>query len=84
MALKKIINLLVPAINANYDVMIPGFMTISELVPLIAKAVEELSNGNYVTSGHEFLCHKELDLLLSQDRTLNDYEIQNGDHIFLI
>ena len=82
--MKKNINLSVPAIEESYDVLIPSFMTVGELTPILAKAVEELSNNSYVSSGQEFLCHKELDLLLLQDKTLDDYRIRNGDHLFLI
>ena len=49
--MKKNINLSVPAIEESYDVLIPSFMTVGELTPMLAKAVEELSNNSYVSSG---------------------------------
>lgn len=82
--MKISINLLVPAIGKDFDVLIPDFVKIAELTPLLSQAVSELSNHEYVSSHQELLCHRELNLLLSQDKTFDDYQIQNGDHIYLL
>lgn len=82
--MKTLVNVSVPAISKNYDVLIPGFLTIKDIIPLLARAVEELSNNLYVSSGHEFLCLKEKDILLNQDEMFENYGIENGDHLFLI
>lgn len=82
--MKTLVNVSVPAISKDYDVLIPSFLTIKEIVPLIASAVEELSNNLYTSSGHEFLCSRERNILLNQDEVFENYGIEDGDHLFLI
>ena len=83
--MKKILVLLeVPSISKGYDVYIPDFLEVKELTALIIKAVEQMSDHQYVSSGHEFLCVKEKNLLLKQGETLEKYGIKNGDHLILL
>ena len=81
---KKIIHLLVPAINQEYDIYIPAEITIKELTELIGRAVEEVSGKQYISSRTEFLCLQEKSLVLVQEATVQSYDIQNGDHIVII
>ena len=82
--MKILVTVVVPAISAEYDMLLPDFLIINEMVPLIASSVEELSNQVYISSGQEFLCLKERNTLLKHDATLAQYQIQNGDHLVLI
>lgn len=82
--MKILVNVSVPAIFGDYDILIPSFLTIGEIIPLIANAVEELSNSMYKSSGNESLCHAERAVLLNQNITIKEYGIQNGDHLVLI
>lgn len=81
---KILVSLEVPAISGKYDISIPDFLEVNELVPLLASAVEELSDHKYVSSGHEFLCLKEKRMLIKDDETLKSYGLKNGDHLVLI
>lgn len=76
--------LLVPAIGASFNVLLPESLTIKEMLPLLIKGVTELSNNSYVSSNEEFLCLNPLELPLSPDGTLLQFDIQNGDHLYLI
>lgn len=82
--MKVNINLFVPAIGEKYDVLVPIFLTIEELVPLLASAVEEISNKNYISSNNEFLCCNDISQLLFSQKTFEDYQIKNGDCIIMI
>ena len=57
--MKTLVDVGVPAISEHYYVRIPTFLTVREVTELIAKAVEELSNQTYKSSGTEFLCFAE-------------------------
>ena len=50
-----LINLTIPALTQKFDVLIPDFITVGELTPLIVKAVEDLSEQRYHVSGGELL-----------------------------
>lgn len=82
--MKILVCIYVPAISKKFDVWIPDFLSIKEIISLIVKAVKELSNSKYVSSGFEFLCLKEKNLLLKDNATLKEYGVRNGDNLILI
>lgn len=79
-----IVYLYVPAINASYDLKIPLSLLILDLVKLLGQGVENLSNGEYQSSGCEILSLKNKEQILYYDQTLQDYGIQNGDMLLMI
>ena len=81
---KLLICLEVPSISKAYEIYMPDFLTVRELIPLLVKAVRELSGDRYVSSGCELLCAKNPDYLLDDDAALAHYDIGNGDHLVLM
>jgi len=81
---KILICLEVPSIFQTYEMYVPDFLTVRELVALLVRTVVELSGGLYYPTGYEFLCAKEADFLLDADASLSQYEIGNGDHLLLL
>ena len=73
----------IPSISKKFEVYLPVFLMIEEIIPLIIKAIKELSNEQYVSSGYEFLCLKEKSILLKGERKLESYDVKNGDHLIL-
>lgn len=82
--MKILVNVSVPAIGENYDVMVPDFLRIRSVITLIADTVQALSDNLYVPSGEECLCSVEKDILLRPNATLEKYGIQNGDHLIMM
>ncbi len=82
--MKILINLNVPAISANYDILVPDNMRIRGIVSMVAETVEELSNNAYVHSGNEIICSAEKNIILRSNSTLEQYGIKNGDHLVMI
>lgn len=82
--MKLLVNVYVPSISENYDVLIPESLKIKHVIFLLAEAVEELSNHVYISSGNECLCSMEKNILLRQNATLEKYGIGNGDHLIMI
>lgn len=81
---KLTICLKVPSIEKEFDVCIPTFITIKELTELFVKAVGDISNHYYISSGSEALCLEEMNILLVREKTVSQYNIQNGDHIVML
>lgn len=52
---KILVEVSVPAIEERYDVFIPPLVTMGELAAILAKAVENLSDGRYAASGEEIV-----------------------------
>lgn len=82
--MKILINIYVPAIGMRYDILVPSFLRIRNVTVLIAEAVENLSNHIYVSSGAERLCSADKNILLRPHATLEQYGIQNGDHLVMM
>lgn len=82
--MKILVNVSIPAIGEKYDILVPDFLRIKSVTPLIAETVENLSNHMYVSSGEECLCSVEKNILLRHNATLQQYGIQNGDHLVLM
>lgn len=82
--MKILVNIRIPAISENYDVLIPDDLRINDAISLISSAVESLSNHLYVASGEECLCWVERNARLGLCTTLGAYGIQNGDHLIMM
>lgn len=78
---KILINLYVPAIHEYYDIFVPHILPVKDICKLLGKAIEELSNRQYITSGEEILCSAERQNILNPDWKLIEYGIQNGEHL---
>lgn len=81
---ERLIILEVPVISEHYELFVPIDMKIKKLKILLANAVSEITNGQYISSGTEVLCLKEQNLQLSEEREIQQYGIENGDTIYLI
>ena len=82
--MKILVNVKVPAISQQYDVLLPSSLRIKRVIPLIVKIVVELSNHRYVSSGQESLCSVEKNTVLREQETLESYGIQNGSHLVIM
>lgn len=78
------IMLKVPALGKLYEMQLPSHIEVGLLLPVIVQAVAGMSEGIYQTSGQEFLCSAGHQCILEDDRTLENYKIQNGDYLVLI
>lgn len=78
---KKLVNLYVPCLGERVDIYMPDFLPVRELVRVIGKMLEELYSQRYVSSGCEMLSSLDQNLLLHGERTLKDYNVQNGEHL---
>ncbi len=81
---KLLICLEVPSISSSFEMYVPDFLTVRELIPLLVKAVREMSGDRYVSSGCELLCARNSDYVLDEDAALAYYDIGNGDHLVLM
>lgn len=81
---KILVHLEVPAIEKNYDILVPDDLEVQTLTPMLTEAIESLTNRHYVSSGQNMLCLREPDTLLLQNRTLSNYKVKNCDHLVLL
>lgn len=84
---KILIALEVPAINEKYDLFIPDFITIEECTTLLSKAISDMTQKQYVSSGKEVLLYHgygtENCVILDKKYTVSDYGFKNGDLLYI-
>lgn len=82
--MKILVTVSIPAISAQYDILVPNDLRIKTIASLIADSVEDLSDHKYISSGEECLCYKEKSIIMKNNSTLKRYGVQNGDHIIIM
>lgn len=78
------VSLDVPSLDEYVDLIVPDFLEVGVLIPLLVEAVREYSGGRYCPSCEEILCLKEKNIIFRWDCTLSQYDVGNGDHLILI
>ena len=81
---KVLINLEVPSISEKYEILIPVFLKIGDVIELLIQTVNELSGGLYSSSGNEILCSRTGDFTLGNEARICDYDITDGDHLMIM
>ncbi len=81
---KLLLTLEAASISQSFEVLVPDFLKIKELIPLFVKIAEELSGNLYKSSGTEFLCSAVENTILDSNSTLEEYNIKNGDHLIML
>jgi len=81
---KKLISLYVPAVQERFDLLIPTGLEIATLIQLLTKGICELCEGRFAPSRLETLSLREPPALLSPDKTLADYGVEDGAQLVLI
>ena len=82
--MKLQIMLNIPSIDASFNLLLPDSLPVRQLIPLLVKGVEELSNHSYVSSHEEFLCAASFDRPLDEYGSLKQFGVENGAHLYLI
>lgn len=82
--MKILVDLYVPVIDQRFDILLPDFLSVKEIIELIAEAIEKLGNNQFRAFGNEALCCQKSNMIIAGDRTLKDYNVQNGDTLVLI
>ena len=75
---KLLVTFEVPSVALQFDALVPEFMSVEELRPLLYPLLEELTNGAYVPSQQEVLCRKEVrdGKLICLDENMKKYSIK--------
>ena len=81
---KVLVNLFVPEIGNRYDVYLPINKKIGNIVILLNKAINEITNGNYKIDANNLLYNVETKQLYNSDILLANTDIRNGTKLLLI
>jgi hypothetical protein len=80
---KILVTLFVPAVNSKFDVLLPSFLKVQDVIPLLTEALSDLTQQRYVTSGAEVLCCYERSIIFDRTFTIEECGVRHGDKLYL-
>lgn len=81
---KLLVQINVPAMNANYDVFIPKTSPMYEVQELVKKAINTLSKGQYIAEENSALCFADTGSIVNINLSVQALGLHNGSKLILI
>jgi len=79
-----IVEIFLPAAGKKFDVRVPLDLNVGVLSGMIAKALSDLSDNNYLPSGSSFLAWKDTGILLDNTKTMRQCGVRNTSKLLMI
>ena len=80
---KVLVEILIPKFDESYNLFLPANKRIGNIVLLINKAIEEISNGNYKCNPQASLYNTETGERYEPNKMLYETNIRNGSVLIL-
>ena len=80
---KLLVEVYVPSTGSAYDVYIPYNARVFEMLPLMTRAVEKLSDGLFVLNDAA-LCDGNTGVIYNSSMSVEDMKLRNGSRLMLI
>ena len=84
MSNKALVEVIVPAAEAKFDVFIPLESRMSQVLKLLSSALSELSAGKYKASDDAVLCNADTGVVYDINMIVAELDIKNGSRLMLI
>jgi hypothetical protein len=81
---KVLIQVYVPVLNRTFDIFIPKHSSMHEILELVKRAVQELSDGSFCPNENTTLCRREDGTIININLSVFELNIQNGTKLMLI
>ena len=81
---KIVVEVIVPVLDASYDIFISPYVPVHQVLESVSKAVEELSEGRFAAGRGTALCREGKGSILDINKTAWEQGIRNGSGLFLI
>ena len=84
MKYKVLVEVYVPELDVSYDLFIPSNKKVGNVVLLLVKAINELSEGAYPVSVNHALMNSDTCMIYDLDLNMKDAAILNGTKLILV
>ena len=81
---KVCVDLIVPGIEERYNVLIPINKKTLEVIYLLNKAINEMTDGSFVMSEHLSLINADSGMVYDLDKNFLENNILNGANLILL
>ena len=79
-----IVEVFLPATQKSYEIKIPLGLNVLTASDMIAKALAEISEGDYLSSKNSCLAWRETGDLLDMKKALKECNVVNGSKLILV
>lgn len=79
-----LIEVFVPVLSESFDVFIPRYSPMYEVLELIKKAISDLSYGRFVSDDNTVLCYRKSGQILNINLSVCELNVLNGSKLMLI
>lgn len=80
---KVLVEIQIPSINQTYDIFLPLYLPVYEVLELVERAINILSQGLYRADKNSILCDKTGEIM-DINLSVFELEIHNGSKLMLI
>lgn len=81
---KVCVDLIVPSVEERYNVFIPVNKKTIEIIFLLNKAINDMTDGNFLISEHLSLINADTGTIYNVDNTFLENKILNGTKLILL
>lgn len=81
---KVCVDLIVPSVEERYNVFIPVNKKTIEIIFLLNKAINDMTDGNFMISEHLSLINADTGAIYNVDNTFLENKILNGTKLILL
>lgn len=81
---KVLIQVYVPVLDRAFDIFVPRHSHMHEVLELVKRAVEDLSDGSFLPHESTTLCRREDGTIININLSVFELNIQNGAKLMLI
>ncbi|HAB65748.1 MAG TPA: hypothetical protein DCE23_00125 [Firmicutes bacterium] len=81
---KVCVDLIVPSVEERYNVFIPVNKKTIEIIFLLNKAINDMTDGNFLISEHLSLINADTGAIYNVDNTFLENKILNGTKLILL
>lgn len=78
------VDIFVPCLNETYNLFIPVNKTVGEVLTLVNKALNELTDGSFPISNNLSLINLYTGVLYNLEYSIKNNKIENGSRLVLI
>ena len=81
---KVLVEVYVPVVKQNYDMLIPSSIMMYEAVELIGRIATEMSNGIFVADKDTVVCRREDGAILNINLSVRELGLKHGSRLMLV
>ncbi len=81
---KALVEIVVPAAGETFDVYIPLYSRMEDILHMAASAISDLTAGKYRASGDAVLCDAQTGAVFDINMIAADLRLTNGSRLMLI